>query len=69
MAKYMSFLLLSTVFAFTLLTDMKYANAINQTPLQNVLKDKNTAVTYMVYGDNVEIEQLYSYPAYQANIQ
>lgn len=48
MTKYMSVLLLSTVFAFTLLTGVKYANAINQTPLQNVPKDKNTVVTYMV---------------------
>lgn len=67
MTKYMSVLLLSTVFAFTLLTSVKYANAINQTPLQNVPKDKNTAVTYMVYGNNGEIEQLYSYPAYRAD--
>ena len=58
MTKYMSVLLLSTVFAFTLLTGVKYANAINQTPLQNVPKDKNTVVTYMVYGNNGEIEQL-----------
>ena len=67
MTKYMSVLLLSTVFAFTLLTVVKYANAINQTPLQNVPKDKNTVVTYMVYGNNGEIEQLYSYPAYRAD--
>ncbi|ODM03637.1 MULTISPECIES: hypothetical protein [Lachnospiraceae] len=67
MTKYMSVLLLSTVFAFTLLTGVKYANAINQTPLQNVPKDKNTVVTYMVYGNNGEIEQLYSYPAYRAD--
>lgn len=69
MAKYMSFLLLTTAFAFMLLTGVKYANAINQAPLQDVPKDKNTAVTYMVYGDNGEIELLYSYPAYQANLQ
>ena len=65
----MSFLLLTTAFAFMLLTGVKYANAINQAPLQDVPKDKNTAVTYMVYGDNGEIELLYSYPAYQANLQ
>lgn len=67
MTKYMSVLLLSTFFAFTLLTGVKYANAINQTPLQNVPKDKNTVVTYIVYGNNGEIEQLYSYPAYRAD--
>lgn len=67
MNKHMKILLLSTVFAFTLLTGMKYASSINQTPLQNVPKDKNTAVTYMVYGNNGEIEQLYSYPAYRAD--
>lgn len=69
MTKHMKIILLSTVFAFTLITGVKSANAINQTPLQNVPKDKNTAVTYMVYSDNGEIEQLYSYPAYQANLQ
>lgn len=67
MIKHMKILLLSTVFAFALLTGVKYANLINQTPLQNVPKDKNTAVTYMVYGDNGEIEQLYSYPTYRAD--
>ena len=67
MTKYMCVLLLTTVFAFTLLTGVKYENAINQTPLQNVPKDKNTVVTYMVYGNNGEIEQLYSYPAYRAD--
>lgn len=69
MTKHIKILLLSTVFAFALLMGVKYANSINQTPLQNVPKDKDTAVTYMVYGDNGEIEQLYSYPAYQANLQ
>lgn len=67
MIKHMKILLLSTVFAFTLLTGVKYANAINQTPLQDVPKDNNTTVTYVAYGDNGEIEQLYSYPAYQAD--
>lgn len=67
MTKHMKILLLSTVFAFTLLTGVKTANAINQTPLQNIPKDKNTAITYVVYGHNGEIEQLYSYPAYQLN--
>ena len=69
MTKHMKILLLSTAFASTLLTGVKYANAINPTPLQNVPKDKNTAITYVVYGGNGEIEQLYSYPAYQANLQ
>lgn len=67
MTKYMSVLLLSTFFAFTLLTGVKYANAINQTPIQDVPKDNNTTVTYVAYGDNGEIEQFYSYPAYQAD--
>lgn len=69
MTKHMKILLLSTVFAFTLLTGVKTANAINQTPQQTVPKDKNTAITYVVYGDNGEIEQLYSYPVYQENLQ
>ncbi|ODR47482.1 hypothetical protein BEI59_22685 [Eisenbergiella tayi] len=69
MTKHMKILLLSTVFAFTLLTGVKTANAINQTPLQNIQKDKNTAIIYVVYGDNGEIEQLSSYPAYQENLQ
>lgn len=69
MIKHIKILLLSTVFAFTLLIGVKTANVINQTPQQTVPKDKNTAITYVVYGDNGEIEQLYSYPAYQANLQ
>lgn len=69
MTKHIKILLLSTVFAFEFLTGVKYANSINQTPLQNVPKDKNIAVTYVVYGDNGEIEQLYSSPAYQENLQ
>ena len=69
MTKYMKVLLLSTIFAFTPLTDAKFTNVINQTPQQTVSKDKNTAITYVVYGDNGEIEQLYSYPAYQENLQ
>lgn len=69
MIKHMKILLLSTVFAFALLTGVKYVNAINQTPQQTVPKDKNTAITCVVYGDNGEIEQLYSSPAYQENLQ
>ncbi|MDC7291757.1 hypothetical protein NXH76_28735 [Blautia schinkii] len=69
MNKHIKILLLSTAFAFMLLTGVKYANAITQTLQQTVPKDKNTAITYVVYGGNGEIEQLYSYPAYQANLQ
>ena len=67
MAKHMKVLLLSTVFAFTLLAGGNARNAINQTRQQTISKDKQTAVTYVVYGENGEIEQLYSYPAYQAD--
>lgn len=67
MTKYISVLLLSTICAFTLLMGVKFSNVVSQTPLQDVQKNKNTTVTYMVYGDNGEIELLYSYPAYQAD--
>lgn len=65
--KHMKILLLSAALTFTLLGVRTVTSSIVQTPLQNVSKDKNTSVTYVVFGDNGEIEQLYSYPAYQAD--